>query len=1207
MPAPAPIRRLADMAALAVLYVITARLGQLFAIPPGNITPVWIPSGIMLVAVMRRGYWIWPGIFIGAFIGNAWAYVDPHNTDTLLRSLLAGLSNGAGDSLGTALGAWLLVRGTKGRPPFDTTSDLLRFALYPVVLGSSISAFFGVTSLASMGFISWDQYAFSFATWWVGDSAGILLIAPAMLIAWEERRDYRLRPSEIVFIMILAVTFPMLSSLPWTRHIEGFPSIAILPLLAWAALRFQRTNVFASIPVIAASTLTWTAMGHGPLTSNELTTSIINIQLYLMMLSIPALVLSAALREGYTTMTASHELERQTRDLRESQSLLNGIVNSTSDCVYAKDLQGRYVVFNPAAEALTNTTALQAIGKDDYELFASDSAREIMRRDREIMTSGKPQQFTENVITSTGHEVTLHTAKGPLYDAAGKVSGLFGIAREITDTYRAQQRAAESESKFRRIVDSSMVAIMFWHRDGRVTGGNQALADLLGCTLDDINNGRISWNDTTAPEFLERDQQALDEVATKGVCTPYEKHFLHRDGRRVPVLIGGASLGPETHAGVAFLVDLTHLKETELARLAAETRYRMLFMTMGEEFHMWKLVRDERGEIQTWTLVDANPQTEKTWKRPIDDCRGKTHEEIFGEPVTEHLMGKVREAFASGAPVSYADYIPHMGCHYWFTTAPMGEYFITTALDITPLKRAEAEILAANARLRRVIDSNMMAICFWKNDGYMTGANQAFCDILGCSLEDANSGLYRWVDATPPEAYPRDIQGMREIAENGACVPYEKEFIHRDGHRVPVLIGGASLDENVNQGIAFAIDLTEIKRLQHQEAELKAQVRLQQTQRMESLGVLAGGIAHDFNNILTGIMGNASLGLSRVPEGSPMATLLGRIESASERAADLTRQMLAYAGKGKFWIEPVNLSSLVREMESLLHSSIPKNVNLRLDLDDNCGTIESDATQMRQIVMNLIINAAESLGDRVGTVSVTTRLTHLDEAFLHSCRASDDARPGLFTRLDVIDDGCGMDEATIARVFDPFFTTKFTGRGLGLSAVLGILRAHHGAIHIQSSPGKGSHFTVAIPVSADNGTSIPQESAPVRDGSKGTVLVIDDEEVVRDTTRTTLESAGYRVITANDGPAGIALYRQHQSEIVAIQLDLTMPTMRGDDVFRALRTINRNVRAIIMSGYMESEVMAMFGADRPSGFLQKPFKADHLLDRLAAALNAQSP
>jgi PAS domain S-box-containing protein len=384
--------------------------------------------------------------------------------------------------------------------------------------------------------------------------------------------------------------------------------------------------------------------------------------------------------------------------------------------------------------------------------------------------------------------------------------------------------------------------------------------------------------------------------------------------------------------------------------------------------------------------------------------------------------------------------------------------------------------------------------------------------------------------------------------------------------------------------------------------------RSRHTQKLESLGVLAGGIAHDFNNLLTAILGSASLIQEELPLDSPIRPFADNVIHASERAGQLTRQMLAYSGRGRFVVEPLDLAAQVREITVLLETSITPQVELVLDLDTDRILIDADGGQIQQLVMNLVLNGAEAIGPTGGRVKVATRLHEIDSRGVPDNLAGDVVDPGIYILLQVDDTGAGMDEATLARIFDPFFTTKFTGRGLGLAAVLGIVRGHRGAIKVNSTPGIGTTFRVFFPVSG--GQVLPKLAPRITDfQGTATVLVVDDEPVVQKLARFTLERYGFRVLIASNGKEALdtlALeeFNSAASAISLILLDMTMPVMSGEETLLKIKILHPSIKVIASSGFNEIEALRRFGAGI-AAFLQKPYRASQLVEKVKLTLQAE--
>ena len=462
--------------------------------------------------------------------------------------------------------------------------------------------------------------------------------------------------------------------------------------------------------------------------------------------------------------------------------------------------------------------------------------------------------------------------------------------------------------------------------------------------------------------------------------------------------------------------------------------------------------------------------------------------------------------------------------------------------------------------------------------------------------------------------HPDDLHVFDEINQTvqDQNEPFEVEFwIQRqDDTTRYVICRGAPTEGGAggnHQGfIGTCQDIT--RRKQREEERLKFEDKLRQTQKLESLGVLAGGIAHDFNNLLQAVMGNTEMILMDLPADATEARESTReVLHAGQRAADLCSQMLAYSGRGNFVMKVVNLQSLVEDMLKMLHVSISKKARLHMDFAEDLPPIKADPTQIHQVVMNLITNASEALGDEVGDIRITASHAHLERIDLAGILYAEDMWPGTFVILEVRDSGSGMDEATMERLFEPFFSTKFAGRGLGMSAVQGIIRSHHGAIKVQSSPDQGSTFTVFLPATAGKPSaaelaSIDLPYQMLQTG--GVILVVDDEESIRKTAARYLMKQGYTVVTAGGGQEAVEIFREISQVISCVVLDMTMPDMDGLETYRELQRLAPDVPTILISGYSKVELEQRFvsvGA-LPVEFIQKPFEIQNLVSCIKCAI-----
>jgi PAS domain S-box-containing protein len=513
--------------------------------------------------------------------------------------------------------------------------------------------------------------------------------------------------------------------------------------------------------------------------------------------------------------------------------------------------------------------------------------------------------------------------------------------------------------------------------------------------------------------------------------------------------------------------------------------------------------------------------------------------------------------------------------------------------DVTESMLAGQQLRASEERFRRMFESIPSPVALAELDGTIIHCNDAYCEITGYSRDEIVGNTSRsfatWVDAAQrQEIY--DAVSRGDTAEG-----VEFKLRRRDGQLRTVVLSLRTFELSGRSVVLSAArDVTDQRNLEQQ---------MLHSQKLESLGVLAGGIAHDFNNLLTSILGNADLARTEMSPLAPSRASLEGIEVAARRAADLCRQLLAYSGHGRFLIQPLSLQELVEEMGHLLSVSISKKVVLKYHFPMGSPAVEGDATQLRQVVMNLIVNASEAIGERSGIVSVTVGLAHCDAGYLKGCYGADGMQPGDYVYLEVADTGCGMDKATMERIFDPFFSTKFTGRGLGLAAVLGIVRGHRGAIKVYSEPGRGSSFKLLLPAS-ERSASQPKSRLEIRIPTRdsGTILLADDEETIRNLGRRMLQRAGFDVVVASDGREAIEKFAGHKDAIDLVILDLTMPSLDGEACFRELRQLMPAVRVILSSGYNEQDIVNRFAGKGLAGFVQKPYTAEELLSKVREAL-----
>ena len=772
--------------------------------------------------------------------------------------------------------------------------------------------------------------------------------------------------------------------------------------------------------------------------------------------------------------------------------------------------------------------------------------------------------------------------------------------RLIGELRVSEKSIAEVRDLLQTTLSSIGDAVMVADAEGKVTFINPVAQALTRCTPEQAKGRPVTEvfrivNETTRATV----ESPVTRVLREGTIVGLANHtvLLARDGREIPIDDSGAPIRDQQGSVIGVVLvfrDITARKKAEEASL----RLASIVEFSGDAIVSQRL----DGVLLSWNAAATR-------------MFGYTEAEMVGNNLSILALGEntddpehILERLRAGEPAIHYEAVRHRKDGSLLEIAAVaspirdnaGELIgvSRTCRDVTETKRTVEALRESEEQLRLSAEAAQLGV--WRRDlatGSLSGSPQLE-SIFGLA-----PGAYpKTVEELLALIHPEDRQRISDSAaraiEADRDLDIEFRLIRPNGEIRWMLSRGRPLYSG-GKAVALAgitMDITNRRRLEE---------KMQQAQKLESLGILAGGIAHDFNNLLVGILGNASLLKEETPPDSMLRDIVDNLMQASERAAHLTRQMLAYSGKGRFVIERLDLPLQVQQILALIDASISKSVKVAVNFGPNLPPIEGDAGQLQQLIMNLVINGAEAIGPGGGTVTISAMLREIGPDYVRDNLAGDNIPPGSYLCLEVHDTGIGMDAATQARIFDPFFTTKFTGRGLGLAAVLGIVRGHRGALTVYSEPGKGTSFKVFFPAAR---TPQPAPVKPIPSSEvrgEGTILVVDDEEMVQRTLKASLERYGYTVLSALGGQEAIDILRKRQEGVSLVLLDMTMPGMSGEETLRALLALRSNVPVIATSGYNEMEALRRFG-EGLSGFIQKPYTPRALAEKINGVLRQRS-
>ncbi len=835
------------------------------------------------------------------------------------------------------------------------------------------------------------------------------------------------------------------------------------------------------------------------------------------------------------------------------------------------------------------------IGRQISDFIHPDSRESVAERQERLKKKEILPSKQHKLITFDGQIKEIETLAVAI-SLDGKQAVQF-VLSDVTEQNKTHILLREMADSYRALFDNATSAIYILDTDGRFLDVNRSVQKLYGYSKEHYIGKTIEELHQGKKQEIAYIKNHLRKVA-RGKHQKFEYKGINKKGQPYTEEL---SLYLSQYFGrdvlIAFGLDITKRKKTEENLRLSEQSFKSLFNNASDAIY----IQDDQGRF-----LDVNKSVEKLYGYPKEYFIGKTPIDLTDEGLNDldAIFNLFRDTFSTGTPHTFEFWGKRKNGEYFLKDVRINRslYFsqpvvIAFAQDITQRKKQEQALVASEKRFRTLIQDAPVGIGIFRK-GTFTFVNQKLVQIF--RYNNYNALIGKSLDILIQQGKREEVTGLisKLNVHDKRHNSLETTGIRADGSSFPIQLQSSMI--TLAEGPAILVFINDISKIKEEEQKrLDLEKQVQQAQKLKSLGVLAGGIAHDFNNLLTGIMGNTGLAMMDIPQEAQAQGNLLKIEKIATQAAELCNQMLAYSGKGNFVVKAANLNEVIRDITSLLDVSLSKKIKIHYHLSDPLPNVEIDVQQINQVILNLVTNAGDAIGNHSGIISLYTGVCHCTEEELRNPYIDYNPGAGEYIKLEVHDTGCGMDAATLEKLFEPFFTTKFTGRGLGLSAVLGIIRRHKGSIQIESTPGKGTLARIFLPVSTkDIEPEKKKENTPGAWRGQGHILVADDEDSIREMCKPVLENLGYNVTLASNGHDAVELFRKSPSKYDFILLDLTMPVLNGEEAYEHMKQIRDDVRIIISSGYSTIEADKRFADKDIAGFLHKPYTIEQLKELL---------